>query len=77
MKVQRSLRGEFWILIACLGNFPGGPVVKNMPRFNAGDTDSISGQGTKIPYAAEQLSACPTMNDPAWRHRGENILRRG
>ena len=35
--------------------FPGGPVVKN-PPCNAGDVGSIPGQGTKIPYAAEQLS---------------------
>ena len=33
---------------------PGGPVVKNLPC-NA-DTGSIPGQGTKIPYATEQLS---------------------
>ena len=34
------------------GDFPGGPAVKN-PPFNAGDTGSITGQGTKIPYAVE------------------------
>ena len=28
--------------------FPGGPVIKNQP-YNAGDTGSIPGQGTKIP----------------------------
>ena len=37
------------------GNFPGGPVVKNLPC-NAGDVGSIPGQGTKIPHAAGQLS---------------------
>ena len=36
-------------------DFPGGPVVKNPPS-NAGDTGSISGQGTKIPHAVGQLS---------------------
>ena len=38
-----------------LGDFPGGPVVKN-PTFIAGDAGSIPGWGIKIPYAAEQLS---------------------
>ena len=36
-------------------DFPGGPVVKNLPG-NAGDTGLIPGQETKIPHAAEQLS---------------------
>ena len=31
-------------------DFPGGPVVKNLP-YNAGDTGSIPGQGTKFPHA--------------------------
>ena len=30
-------------------------MVKNLPS-NAGDTDSISGQETKIPHVTEQLS---------------------
>ena len=34
---------------------PGGPVVRN-PSCNAGDVGSVSGQGTKIPHAAERLS---------------------
>ena len=37
------------------GDFPGGPVVKNLP-YNAGDTGSLPDQGTKIPHAAGQLS---------------------
>ena len=40
-----------------VGDFPGGPVVKN-PPYNAGDVGSIPGQGTKIPCAAGQLSPC-------------------
>ena len=36
--------------------FPGGPTVKNPPCSEA-DVGSIPGQGTKIPYAAEQLSS--------------------
>jgi hypothetical protein len=34
------------------GDFPGGPVVTNLPS-NAGDSGLIPGQGTKIPHAAE------------------------
>ena len=36
-------------------DLPGGPVAKNLPS-SAGDTGSIPGQGTKIPYAVEQLN---------------------
>ena len=36
-------------------DFPGGPVVKNLPS-NAGDVGSITGQGIKIPHATGQLS---------------------
>ena len=36
-------------------DFPGGPVVKNLPS-NAGYMGSIPGQGSKIPHAAGQLS---------------------
>ena len=39
------------------GDFPGGPVVKNLPT-NAGEVCSISGPGTKIPHAMGQLSLC-------------------
>ena len=35
-------------------DFPDGSVVKN-PPCNAGDKESILGQGTKISHAAEQL----------------------
>ena len=35
--------------------FSGSPVVQNPPS-SAGDTGSIPRQGTKIPYATEQLS---------------------
>ena len=33
------------------GDFPGGPVVKNLPS-NAGDESSIPSWGTKIPHAS-------------------------
>ena len=40
--------------------FPGAPVVKKPPS-NEEDSDSIPGQGTKIPYAAEQLLSAHTL----------------
>ena len=36
-------------------DYPGGPVVKNLP-YSAGDARSIPVWGTKIPYALEQLN---------------------
>ena len=36
-------------------DFPGGPVVKNLPS-DAGEAGLIPGQGTKIPPAEKQLS---------------------
>ena len=42
------------IVKAVHGDFPSGPVVKNLPD-NAGHTNSIPGPGTKIPYTLEQL----------------------
>ena len=38
-----------------LNDFPGGPVVKNLPC-NAGNVDSIPGGRIKIPHMAEHLS---------------------
>ena len=38
-------------------------VVENPPS-NAGDTSSISGQGTKIPHAVGQLSPCMATTEP-------------
>ena len=45
------------------GDFPGGPVVKNLPS-NAGDMGLLCGRGTKIPQAAEQLSLLTTATEP-------------
>ena len=39
-------------------------MVKN-PPCSAEDSDSIPGQGTKIPHAMEQLSSCHTATEPA------------
>ena len=47
------------------GDFPGGPVVKNLPS-NAGDVGSIPGWGTKIPHAVGQLlSPRASTREPA------------
>ena len=43
-------------------DFPGGPVVKNLPS-NAGDAGSIPGWGTKIPHAAGQASLRTTTTE--------------
>ena len=43
------------------GDFPGGPVAKNLP-YNAGD--SISGRGAGIPRAVRQLSPRATATEP-------------
>ena len=40
------------IKLKSLGDFPGGPVVKNLPS-NTGDMSLIPNRGTKIPHAAE------------------------
>ena len=48
-------------------DFPGGPVVKNLPS-NAGDVGLIPGRGTKIPRAAGQLSPRATATE----HTGHN-----
>ena len=45
-----------------LRDFPGGPVVKNLPS-NVGDVGLIPGQGTKIPHAAGQLSLRTTTTE--------------
>ena len=56
-----------------LGDFPGGPLVKNLPS-NAGDMGlipgrgtMIPGRGTMIPHAMRQLSLHATTTEPA-RH---------
>ena len=43
-------------------DFPGGPVVKNLP-FNSGHTGLIPRWGTKIPHAARQLSPCAATSE--------------
>ena len=50
---------SFTILIFAQ-DFPGGPVVKNLPT-SVGDVGSIAGRGTKTPKAAERLSPSTTL----------------
>ena len=45
-------------------DFPGGPVVKNLPC-NVGDIVLIPGGGTKIPHALGQLSLCTATTEPS------------
>ena len=52
-----------WSKSDSLRNFPGGPGVKNLPS-NAGDVGLISGEGTKIPHAVEQLSLRAPTTEP-------------
>ena len=61
---------SLWILVneqkicqeSHIRDFPGGPVVKNSPS-NSGDVGLIPGQGTKILYAAGQLSPQATYHN--------------
>ena len=43
-------------------DFPGGPVVKNLPA-NAGDVDLIPDPGSMIPHAAGQLESHATTTE--------------
>ena len=56
----------FTLIKLKFGDFPGGPVVKNLSS-NAGDAGSIPGWGTKIPHATGQLSPHITTTELA-RH---------
>ena len=49
--------------MASAWDFPGGRVVKNLPR-NAEDVGSIPGWGTKIPHNTEQLSLNSATTGP-------------
>ena len=47
-----------------MGDFPGGPVIKNLPC-NAGNVGLIPGQGIKIPHAMEQVRPHDATTEPA------------
>ena len=55
------------------GDFPGGPVVKNLPS-KAGDTGSIPGQGTKIPHAPQHNYVhMPQLEKPTFHNQRESL----
>ena len=54
---------NYWLLDKShFGDFPGGPVVQNLPS-NAGHVGSIPGGETKIPCATERLSLQDTTRE--------------
>ena len=59
---ERECKKTVTFKIATCQDFPGGPVVKNLPS-NAGDTGSIPGLGTRFPHAAGQLSPHATTTE--------------
>ena len=61
-----SLEKSYW-------DFSGGPVVKN-PPCNAGDMGLIPGRGTRIPYAAGQLSPHTTAREPVCCNYRAHVL---
>ena len=56
-------------------DFPGGPVVKNLPS-NAGDTGSIPGQGTRISHAMGKQRLCATATEPTCPNLRSHMLYR-
>ena len=44
-------------------------MVKNLP-YNAGDSDSVPGRGTKIPHASSQLSQHTATTESKWSRTG-------
>ena len=52
------------------GNFPDGPVVKNLPS-NAGVVCSIRSLGTKIPHDVRQVSPSHATSGNPQLHNGE------
>ena len=61
--VPKSLHPETEKETRHLEDFPGGPVVKNLPS-NAGDIGVIPGPGTHIPHAIERLNPWPQLPSP-------------
>ena len=63
-KEPKCPQTDEWIKKMWCWDFPGSPVVENMPS-DAGDPGSIPGQVTKILHASGQLSPCDTTTEPA------------
>ena len=53
---------DFFLKKTGVGDFPSGPVVKNLSS-SAADTGSIPGWGTKIPHTSGQLSLSATITE--------------
>ena len=62
------------IKIRIMRDFPGGPVVKN-PPYNAGNSGSIPGRGTKIPHATGQLSLHTTTTELVRLNQKARVLQ--
>ena len=58
------LDNEFSFKNVIVGDFPGGPVVKNLPA-RAGDMSSVPGPGRLTPHIVEQVSLCAAATEPA------------
>ena len=59
----------------CLGDFLGGPVVKD-PLSNAEDSNSIPGQGTTIPQASGQLNLLVLTTEPEFPNKDPSPPKR-
>lgn len=58
-----------------MGDFLGGPVVKD-PPFNAGDPNSIPGGGTMIPQASGQLNPLGLTTEPEFLNKDPSQPKR-
>ena len=64
LRMWEGRQSHNWYVRYHSGDFPGGPVVKDLPC-NAVDTSSIPAWGAKIPCATEQLRLCAASTEPA------------
>ena len=54
---------EMFVQDHILRDFPGGPVVKNLPS-NAGDAGSIPGRRSEMSHDTGQLNPCAVTSEP-------------
>ena len=65
MQLSRDVKSiPFKNVLNLLGDFLGGPLVKNLPS-SAGAMGLIPGRGTKLPHTMEQLNLHATTTEPA------------
>ena len=55
-------------------DLPAHPLVKDLPC-NTGDSNSTLGQGTKIPYATEQLNSHPETREPVCLSESSHMIQ--